>query len=126
MAETFFTTPKMQPTVSHEKSEYVFRLWRNDEKVVHTFKDACVILSYGNEKSIPVNQLAKMNGPSYDGWTYHIYVQHHADSGSDETFIWLSKEEFGTLWPLLEGPEEEEDDPYATEEIMRGIMRDYA
>ena len=112
----------MLANLTHENDTYTFTLWR-DEKVVHTFKDACVILSYGNEKSIPVNQLAKMNGPSYDGWTYHIYVQ---PRGSDETFIWLSKEEFETLWPLLEGPEEEEDDPYATEEIMRGIMRDYA
>ena len=94
----------MQPTISHEKNDYVFRLWREGKEVVHTFKDACVTLSYGTEKSIPVNHLAKMNGPSYNGWTYHIYVQqHHADRSSEEIFIWLSKEEFETLWPILEG-----------------------
>jgi len=112
----------MQPTVTNENDTYTFTLWRNNEKVVHVFKDAFAIISYGNEKSIPASQLAKMNGASYDGWTYHIYVQ---QGDSEETFIWLSKDEYETLWPLLEGPEEVEDDPYATEEIMRALMRDY-
>ena len=93
----------MQPTVSHENNNYTFRLWREGKEVVHTFEDACVMLSYGNEKSIPADQLAKMNGPSYDGWTHHIYVQqHHVDKNTEEIFIWLSKEEFETLWPILE------------------------
>jgi hypothetical protein len=93
----------MQPTVSEENNDYTFTLWRDGKQVVHTFKDACVILSYGTEKSIPAAQLAKMNGPSYNGWTYHIYVQqHHADKNTEDIFIWLSKEEFYTLSPMLD------------------------
>ena len=117
----------MQPTLTHENNDYVFTLWRDGKEVVHAFKDALAAVSYGNEKSIPVNQLAKMNGPSYDGWTYHIYVQqHHAERDTEEIFIWLSKEEFETLWPMLESPEDEpEDDPYAQQEVMRALMREY-
>lgn len=104
----------MQPTVSKENNDYTFTLWRNDEKVVHTFKDAFATLSYGDEKSIPASQLAKMNGPSYHGWTYHIYVQqHHAERSSEEIFIWLSKEDFETLWPIFDSidrPQEEYDE----------------
>jgi hypothetical protein len=107
----------MQPTVSEENNIYTFTLWRNNEKVIHTFKDACVTLSYGTEMSIPAAHFKKMS-PSYDGWSYHIYVQqHHADRSSEEIFIWLSKEEFETLWPILEGiegPEEDQENhPYA-------------
>ena len=118
----------MQPTLTHENNDYIFTLWRDCKEVVYSFKDAFATVSYGNEKSIPVNHLAKMNGPSYDGWTYHIYVQqHHADRCSEEIFIWLSKKEFETLWPMLESPEDEpEDDPYAQEEVMRALMRNYA
>ena len=129
----FITTPstQMQPTVSKEKNDYTFTLWRNEEKIIHTFKDAFATVSYGDEKSIPAAQLAKMNSPSYDGWTYHIYVQeHHAERDTEEIFIWISKEEFELLWPVLErieGPQEEpEDDPYETQEVMRTVMRNYA
>jgi hypothetical protein len=112
------------PTVSHESNTYTFTLWRDGKEVTHAFKDACVILSYGNEKSIPAAQLAKMNGPSYEGWTYHIFVN---PRDGDETFIWLSKDEFEALQPMIEsieGPEEEkEDDPYETQEVMRAFMR---
>ena len=81
------------------------------------------MLSYGNEKSIPVNQLAKMNGPSYDGWTYHIYVQqHHTDRDTEEIFIWLSKEEFETLWPLLDSPEEYEEEPCASDDARSEML----
>jgi hypothetical protein len=111
----FFITPleKMQPTVSKENNTYTFTLWR-EGKVIHEFKDACVIISYGNEMSIPINQLAKMNGPSYNGWTYHIYVQqHHAEKNTEDIFIWLYKEDFETLWPILDKidrPQEEYDE----------------
>jgi len=96
---------QMQPTVSYEKenNNYIFSLLRDGKEVVHAFKDAFATISYGNEKSIPPSQLAKMNGPSYDGWTYHIYVQqHHAEKDTEEIFIWISKEEFEILQPVLE------------------------
>lgn len=120
----------MQPTVSKENNDYNFTLWRDGKEILHTFKDAFATVCFGNEKSIPASQLAKMNGPSYDGWTYHIYVQqHYKERDTEEIFIWISKEEFETLWPILEGlqgPEEEpEDDPYETQEVMRTLMRNY-
>jgi hypothetical protein len=87
----------MQPTVSHENNTYTFRLWREGKEVVHTFKDSFVTLYMGNEKSIPINQLARMNGPSYDGWTYYISAQPHE---GDEVVVWLSKEEFDILQPI--------------------------
>jgi hypothetical protein len=108
---------QMQPTVSYENNNYTFSLLRNGKEVVHAFKDAFATISYGNEKSIPSSQLAKMNGPSYDGWTYHIYVQqHHAEKDTEEIFIWISKEEFEILRPVLEsihGTEDQENDPNA-------------
>ena len=120
----------MLPSVSYEKNNYTFTLMRDGKEVLHTFNDAFATVSYGNKNSIPAFHLKKMNGPSYDGWTYHIYVQqHHKERDTEEIFIWISKEEFETLWPILEslqGPEEEEnkeDDPYAMEEWVRRVMR---
>jgi len=87
----------MQPTLTFENNTYIFTLFHEDKKIIHEFKDCFVLVSVGNEKSIPASHLAKILGPSYDGWFYHIYVQSRE---GEEMFIWLSKEEFEILEPI--------------------------
>jgi len=93
----------MIPRLTFENRIFTFILMRDGKEVVCHFKDSFVVVSLGNEKSIPASHLARMNGPSYNGWTYHIYAQHnYEDRDSDESFIWLSKEEFDILSPIYE------------------------
>jgi hypothetical protein len=129
----------MLPTLTFDANKndtYTFTLWRDDKKVVHEFcgfsvsineKHETVIhgassvqIHMAPEASFDAVDLAKINGPSCDGNFYYIYIEPCQGEG---IMIWLSKEEFDILEPILIDIEETryENQEY---EFTRTTLRD--
>ncbi len=105
--EFFESKAKMLPTVIFDNSDYtyIFTLLRDGKKVVHEFKGSVVIDNKAEDLIKPADR-AKIDGPAFDGKFYYICFQQNQD---DYDLIWLSKEEFDILDPMLD---EIEDDIY--------------
>jgi len=128
----------MLPTVTFEKDIYTFTLWRDDKKVVHEFKKFSVtinekhdtvihgISSVGiheiDERVLEPHERPKFDGPSFDGKLYYISAQPYQ---GDEIFIWLSKEEYEVLEPMMDAISEEEFQKYEYE-FTRTTLKDMA
>jgi len=88
----------MLPTLVHEDGIYTFTLWRDGKKVVHTLKGFCVGVHSEPEDGLQPSLRAKVDGPSFDGILYYIWVE---EFNGDENFIWISKNEFELLDAIL-------------------------
>jgi len=112
----------MLPTVTFNDDNeiYKFTLLRDNKKQVHQFKRFSVSVNDSNdtvihgissvgiyeidESVLEPHERPKFDGPAFDGKLYYISAQPFE---GDEIFIWLSKEEFQILQPMLDDIEEE-------------------
>lgn len=114
----------MLPTLTFDESKndtYTFTLWRDGKEVVHQFKGFSVTLNesyesvihgassitlhYADKSTLTPSEISQINGSVYapvnesvDGLVYYIWV---TPFQGDDVLIWLSKEEFETLDPIL-------------------------
>lgn len=105
----------MLPTISYDHDKgYTFTLWRDEKHVVHEFKNFSVTLDENHEtivngfsslaihgiheRIMPPQDLAKIGGPACDGVFYYICAVPYR---GEDRIIWLSKEEYDILLPIL-------------------------
>ena len=104
----------MLPSLTYEKEAYIFTLMRNGNKQVYKFGHG--ISSVGvyviDESVLKPEERAKFVGPTIDGKLYYISAKPFE---GEEIFIWLSKEEFEILEPILDDIEEEDFEKYEYE-----------
>jgi hypothetical protein len=113
----------MLPTVTFDANKndtYTFTLWRDGKKVVHEFKGFSVSINRAYEtvihgaSSVGIHGVdenictpedrAKIEGPAFEGVFYYICAQPFQGECS---MIWLTKEEFEVLDPILNDIQEE-------------------
>jgi hypothetical protein len=111
----------MLPTITFDEDNgYTFTLWRDGKKILHEFKGFSVTIDEKHEtivngfSSVAIHSVnediwtpedhARIGGPACDGVFYYIYAVPY--SGED-IMIWLSKEEFNILTPVLDDIKEE-------------------
>ena len=109
MVAIFFSTPlfirRMPPTLTFKDNTYTFTLLRDDKEVVHKFNRTYHVIVCGElETSVLIPARAKILGPAYDGKLYWIDATRFK---GEETFIWLSKEEFEILYPMYKHIEDQ-------------------
>jgi len=127
----------MLPTLTYEKEVYTFTLMRKGNKQVYKFKnypttnpsDETIIYGISSvgvyvidESVLKPEERAKFDGPTIDSKLYYISAQPFE---GEEIFVWLSKEEFGILQPILDDIEEKEYEKYEYE-FTRTTLRDMA
>ena len=111
----------MLPTVIfNEDKGYTFTLWRDGNKIVHDFKNFSVTIDENNEtvingfSSVAIHGIheqlttpedhTRIGGPPCDGVFYYICAVPY--SGEDR-MVWLSKEEYDILLPILHDIQDE-------------------
>lgn len=113
----------MHPTISYDSEGnkgYTFTLWRDEKQVVHEFKGFSVTLDENHEtivngfSSVSIHgihesimlpeDLNRIGGPACDGVFYYIYA---VSFGTEDRMIWLSKEEYDILLPILHDIQDE-------------------
>jgi len=91
----------MLPTVSFDdpSGTYTFTLWRDGKKVIHKTMGFFVGLYAEAETNISHSERAKIDGPAVDGYLYYICTE---GFDGEETFIWVTKNEFELLEDMVD------------------------
>jgi len=111
----------MLPTVTIDtEGAYTFTLMREGKEVIHTFKSFSITVNEKyetvingvssvwvhviDEDSMKPEERKKINGPAFEGQLYYIRAQ---PCQGEDILIWLSKEEFDILEPMMDDIAEE-------------------
>ena len=91
----------MLPNVTYDDNTqtYSFTLWRDNKKVTHDLKGFLVGLHASPEADVFHAHRVKIDGPAFDGDLHYIFVE---DFDGNETFIWVSKNEFELLEAMVD------------------------
>lgn len=97
-----------------DNQKYTFTLWRDHQKIVHEFEGFSVMINEFFETIIngvssvklhiipesilEPEQREKIDGPAFNGDLYYICAKPFY---GDDILIWLSKEEFDILQPMM-------------------------
>ena len=87
----------MTPTITLKDKIFTITLMRAGKPVVYKFTRMYHIILYSeNETDLDPSQREKIVGPAFNGVVYWIdvcFIEQH--------YIWISKEEFDILYPML-------------------------
>ena len=91
---TTIFVPSQMTDVILKDNIYTFRIVRDGQKVEHDFLASTVALCIEKEEGSDPIRRSKILGPACEGMLHYIYV---TPFQGEETFIWLSVEEFEIL-----------------------------
>ena len=93
----------MLPTLTLKYNIYTLTLIREGKPLVYKFSRRYhVIIYHTDETSLEPSEREKILGPAFDGIIYWIDVSFPGE----RQFIWISKDEFDILEPILAEEEE--------------------
>jgi hypothetical protein len=89
----------MSPSITLKENIYTIALVRDSKPVVYEFtRRYHLIIYHANERSLAPSYREKILGPAFDGIIYWIDVSFPGE----RHFIWISKDEFEVLQPMME------------------------